>query len=492
MLAISSQTFYAEEEEENYGFEPDNCDRVTLSLNAPLSGFSSSYDPRNLGIDTPTKNQSPYLLCWMFATTGAIEQYASLKYGSKFDISELHGAYARSDSTILPETNSTSGYYNINYNNGGKICQALQYYSNWNEPVFFSENCHWESAVAETSNSFIDTNNKITQSFQNADSVLNITDALYLNNDSDSIKKAIIDYGGVITSINYRKYKGLTQNGNNNDAYFFSSEHTDPNHSVVIVGWDDYYSTENFNKDGRKPNSNGAWLVRNSHSTNNSYFWLSYEEGSLFHFKSKKICITGIKKPSKSEKMLSYDYKELGGGFSRNTMYFCNVYDTSEYLDNYNEITKVMMYISSTGCNYEIRVIPLSAEDNLPNNINDYSVQATGYCNFEGYITKELNYPVDISNADKCAIIIKMTPLNENCLIGYLHEINGYLNNSGRSFSGIENNSSISWIDRFSPDHTNTGNLCIRPVLHNSNYVADDVTISPTQVVPTNSDVTVK
>ena len=136
MLAISSQTFYADEEEENYGFEPDDCDRIAVSLDAPINGFSSSYDPRNLGIGTPTKNQSPYLLCWMYATTGAVEQYASLKYGSSFDLSELHGAISLSNSIIPHESNSPNGYLPVNYNSGGNTRTALQYFTNWNEPIF--------------------------------------------------------------------------------------------------------------------------------------------------------------------------------------------------------------------------------------------------------------------------------------------------------------------------------------------------------------------
>ena len=38
---------------------------------------------------------------------------------------------------------------------------------------------------------------------------------------------------------------------------------------VSIVGWDDNYSVENFNK-GHQPEANGAWIVKNS--------WGSYED----------------------------------------------------------------------------------------------------------------------------------------------------------------------------------------------------------------------
>ena len=52
---------------------------------------------------------------------------------------------------------------------------------------------------------------------------------------------------------------------------------------VTAVGWDDAYPAENFKE---TPPGNGAWLIRNSHSTNTriseeSYFWISYYDTSL-------------------------------------------------------------------------------------------------------------------------------------------------------------------------------------------------------------------
>ena len=493
MLAISAPTFYAEEEEKNYGFEPDNCDRLTLSLDAPLSGFSSSYDPRNLGIGTPTKFQE-MKSCWIYATTGAVEQFVSKTYGSKFDISETHGAVALSDS-IIPPSDSTEEYYLNYYINGGTVSKAMQYFTNWNEPLFSNNSIHWRASILENSYQYINTNDMVNDStFQSAESILNVTGAMYLSNDSSTIKSAIINYGGVIASIKYVPNL-VSHNDTGNNAFYNSTTINQPNHSIVIVGWDDNYSVDNFTEDGHKPQNNGAWLIRNSHSNGNSYFWLSYEEGSLYHTSSHKVAITGVQKSNTSEKMLSYDYIFLGNGSvnsTNQTLYFCNVYNTLDYSNNYNEITKVMMYLKSTGCTYQIKVIPLSDEDNLPNNIDNYSVLATGNCNFEGYITEDLDYPVDITNADKCAIIIKLTPSSSDSIIYFPYEVPKSQFHVNESFLGIESNNSISWNDCKTDVPYINGNLCIRPVLHNSNYVADDVTISPTQVVPTNSDVEIQ
>ena len=494
MLAISSQTFYADEEEPDYGFEPDTQDRLALQIESPLNGFSSSFDPRN-EYATPTKDQGFSPLCWMYATTGAVEQFASKKYGSKFSISETHGAVALSES-IIQSTGSDPEYYLNYYEHKGIIPKALQYFTNWNEPIFYNNNTHWKSSVLNKSYQDTDPSdiNNNDSTFQSAESILNVTGAMYISNDSNTIKSAIINYGGVISSIDY-ELDLVCHNGIGNNAFYNSSTPTTPDHSIVIVGWDDNYSVDNFNIDGHKPQNNGAWLIRNSHSNGNSYFWLSYEEGSLYHTSSHKVAITGVQKSSNSEKMLSYDYKYIGNSSvnsTNQTLYFCNVYNTSDYLNNYNEITKVMMYLKSTGCTYQIRVIPLSDEDNLPNNIDNYSVLATGNCNFEGYITEELDYPVDITNADKCAIIIKLTPSSSDSIIYYPYEVPTSQFHINESFLGIESNNGISWNDCKTDVPYIRGNLCIRPILHNSNYSASDVTISPTQVIPTNTDVEIQ
>lgn len=72
-------------------------------------------------------------------------------------------------------------------------------------------------------------------------------------------------------------------------SYYDNGESLDPDHInqthvVVIVGWDDNYSKDNFNPLMR-PENNGAWLCKNSYGEDNAsqaegyegYFWMSYE-----------------------------------------------------------------------------------------------------------------------------------------------------------------------------------------------------------------------
>ncbi len=80
----------------------------------------------------------------MYATASAAEQYVSKNYGSKFDISELHGAVALS--SFINIYNDVIGYYNSRFNVGGDFCFSAQYFTNWNEPIGMS--CSWNSVIS--------------------------------------------------------------------------------------------------------------------------------------------------------------------------------------------------------------------------------------------------------------------------------------------------------------------------------------------------------
>lgn len=72
---------------ENYGLIEDPYERLGAGFIDDTVELSTSYDPRECGYATVTKNQNPYKLCWMYATIGASEQYISRNYGAHFDIS---------------------------------------------------------------------------------------------------------------------------------------------------------------------------------------------------------------------------------------------------------------------------------------------------------------------------------------------------------------------------------------------------------------------
>ncbi|MBR6485847.1 MAG: Ig-like domain-containing protein [Lachnospiraceae bacterium] len=108
-----------------------------------------------------------------------------------------------------------------------------------------------------------------------------LKNAYKINKANRDLAKQVITANGAL-GVSFCKYNSYI----NYDKGAVCGPTNKTNHAVVIVGWDDDYPKENFNANHR-PENNGAWLCRNSYSTDvklnnlNSYFWLSYEDGSI-------------------------------------------------------------------------------------------------------------------------------------------------------------------------------------------------------------------
>lgn len=497
------------ENEINLGYEEDTEERIETDFQYESVGLSSKYDPRETGIYTEINHQEGMTICWMYGTIATAEQNVMKNFGRKFNISELHGVVALSDS--IKKTRMTyddTGYYTSGPIRSGTKAMALQYATNWNSPIFDDDTYNWFANVEEndypkeifTNNQFAQHHNMINitqneEQFSESESLIRVTGAKYITKNKDSIKYAVYNFGAVQIDL-YIDSNGKENHANGDQAYY--SNLAMANHAVTIVGWDDNYSVENF-KAGNRPQNDGAWLVKNSSGTdfqNTGYIWVSYETVSL----NNPMTITGVKRGSDQdvEYMLSYDYLPIKSGkHTSSTVYLTNVYDLSSRLDDYNEINQIMFYYKVSGeCTYNTRVIPF--DNSLPQQINQYSVLATGQLSGEGYLTKQLTTPYSINEEyDNVAIVLEMVPASNSTIIHLpteSHTKGNYSINPNESFYYIDSggNSSLIWIDNANDSSfTNDagGNYCIRPVLHNSLSNNHYVNISPSQTTNSGTDI---
>ena len=99
------------------------------------------------------------------------------------------------------------------------------------------------------------------------------------------------------------EHKYMSFSGENNSVWAqYTYEVKLPNHAVTIVGWDDYFSKDNFLSDHKPPND-GAWIVRNSWGPDwgmDGYFYLSYYDQNIgipmsfeFYMPSELLTETG-------------------------------------------------------------------------------------------------------------------------------------------------------------------------------------------------------
>lgn len=136
--ALTKDNIENTEEIITYGYEEDPYNRLNLEIeNNGEYAATTKYDPRNENILTEVKNQNSLRLCWMYAAMASTEQYLSKNFGTKFDLSEVHGAVALSD--CIKKSNDTLGYYTTGPNCDGTFSKAAQYLTNWNNPIFNSD-----------------------------------------------------------------------------------------------------------------------------------------------------------------------------------------------------------------------------------------------------------------------------------------------------------------------------------------------------------------
>ncbi len=281
-------------EEHSFGYIPSDLDSNTPVINHSNNGIStidtlvpSSYQTNidYLKVTYPeVRDQEPYGTCWAFSTLGLME-FDLIHSGQStkdIDLSELQLAYFTFNNVIDPlggTTGDTSKYYNENtttsyLNYGGSYEMAIRRLSQWIGAI--DENILPYSKASETISNDLDS----SYAYNNVSAYLQNAYLLNIKQNPDDVKVMIMQHGAV--GINYSHYYDGMTSTVYPSAYFDNGKQTlvGGGHAVMVVGWDDNYSVDNF-KTAETPTKNGAWLVRNSWGFTESYFWMSYETASL-------------------------------------------------------------------------------------------------------------------------------------------------------------------------------------------------------------------
>lgn len=198
----------------------------------------SKYDLRNeISLKVEYQQDKPW--CGEYAEIGMIETYLQKTKGINYNLSESYMAY---------------------YSDFG---------GTYGKHVLESDFPNKEYPVTETNQKKFDeaTSKAVVESFEYGTSI---------NKDTETIKRYIMNYGGVFSVTMCDKQLDYYKGG-----MYRSSDSVDNRglHGVLIIGWDDSYSKDNFVYE--KPENDGAWLVLNSWGSNwgnNGYGWVSYKD----------------------------------------------------------------------------------------------------------------------------------------------------------------------------------------------------------------------
>ena len=230
--------------------------------------LDKEYDLRNIILNNvKVRDQMQTDSCWAFAGIGMLESSLGMNdYKLKntqniYDFSERHMFYASKRSFF--NNNQVNEYGYTTDHSGGNFNEVRNYFTNG------------MGAIEEPDMPFENNEEYINLSeIQNKDTVTTLYDTIEFEDVDDigktqlmaKMKQTISNYGGIFAGVHGAQLMSDAYNNSTGAIYCDPNDVENSytmNHAVVIIGWDDNYSKDNFNE-AHRPSSNGAWIVKNS------------------------------------------------------------------------------------------------------------------------------------------------------------------------------------------------------------------------------------
>lgn len=375
----------------------DVCaDESEISTTADIS-LPSKYSSRDLGYVTEIKQQK-YNECWAVSGISVFESKL-LKEG--FSVKNMSFDHLN----IWSTKHENGKGWQRNYEAGGYSWNAVGYLTSWQGGVETEDLGDFDITSGITSDD-IDTSL----------AKYGTTSVEYLNkNDTDSIKRAIMENGGV-----YGAYATSTSCLSTDRLSYFMPESysgSSINHGVEIVGWDNNYARSNFNGSvGEKPKKPGAWLARNSYGNSNSlggYFWISYEDKYIFD--SRYYPLYTINSVQEIDEHTRLEQKEIYGATIDIEIENCNevaYLNRFDFSNGYNTLDKVIFETECKNADYTIYYVPDGNSAKPVADKSKWTKLYSGTADYAGYICADISdYTLPLGYGS-IAVVINTEQLN--------------------------------------------------------------------------------
>ena len=328
----------------------------------------TKYDLRDRARVSAIRNQGTYGTCWSFAALSAMESVLLPEQNYQFSVDHM----------------TLNNGFHLTQDDGGEYTMGMAYLASWKGPVLEKDDPYGDNKTTPDLTAV-----KHVQEMQVID-----------GKDYEKIKEAVFKYGGVQTSI----YNSLKRSQSRSPYYdrrtssycYIGTEK--PNHDVVIIGWDDSYSKDNFSVDLE---GDGAFICQNSWGSefgDGGIFYISYYDTNIG---THNVVYTGIEDSDNYDHIYQSDLCGWVGqlGYNKESIYGANVY-TAESNQN---LTAASFYATGKDSEYQLYVVKNFEDESSLSNMTPV---ASGKLSNAGYYTIRFDKQIALDAGERYAVVL--------------------------------------------------------------------------------------
>lgn len=354
--------------EYNCSFSYEGNTFTTLDTSENISGLPTSYDLRDRYRISAIRNQGKYGTCWAFGALTAMESSLLPEAEYMFSVDHM----------------SMSNSFKVTQYDGGGYTMGMAYLAAWQGPVYEKDDPYGDGK----------TNSKL-------EAVKHVQEMrIIAAKDIAAIKEAVFKYGGVQTSLysslkNASSYSKYYNRDTNAYCYIGTAK---PNHEVVIIGWDDNYSKDNFSI---PLEGDGAFICQNSWGENfgeDGVFYVSYYDTNIG---THNVVYTRIDEVDNYDNIYQSDLCGWVGkmGYDKESMYGANVFTAEK-----NEMVEAAgFYATAPDTEYKVYVVDRFLNEK---SFEDRVLVAEGTLEDAGYYTIDFQKEIAVKAGNKYAVVV--------------------------------------------------------------------------------------
>lgn len=352
----------------SYSWNMDENKAQAADVSESTTIIPAKYDLRDRARVSQIRNQGTYGTCWSFAALSAIESVLLPEQEYQFSVDHM----------------TLNNGFNLTQDEGGEYTMGMAYLASWTGPVYEKDDPYGDRKTNPDLKAV-----KHVQEMQVID-----------GKDYEKIKEAVFKYGGVQTSI-YNALKSSQSKSayyNNKTSSYCYIGTEKPNHDVVIIGWDDSYSKDNFsvNLEG-----DGAFICQNSWGSefgDGGIFYISYYDTNIG---THNVVYTRIEDSDNYDHIYQSDLCGWVGqlGYNRESIYGANVFTA----ESDETLEAASFYATGKDSEYELYVVKNFADESSFSNMIQV---ASGKLSSAGYYTIPFDREIALDTGERYAVVL--------------------------------------------------------------------------------------